>query len=477
MKTRRLSWIARVVGGSLVGEDATASGAQFDSRLIRPGDLFFAIRDALSDGHPFVRDAFERGASGAIVGRAQPGLGSQIVVPNTWRALATLARAERAELRVPVVAVTGSTGKTTTKDFIRSFLPPPVLVVSPRSFNNLIGVSLTVLSAGPKTRAIVCELGTHGPGDMRWLVNASGPTIGVITNIGVAHIGKLGSRRAIADEKATLARSLPPGGTAVLNADDPMVRSFVSATSASPLLYGLSEEADVRGRVLSHDRECRTSIAVRWGDAEAVVKLPLPGRHSASNALAAIACGVALGLPLEGCAAALRNASLTRSRLELFDSPRGFRVLDDAFNANPHSMASGLRTAVCIAGGSRVIAVMTGMVELGSISAREHFRVGARAARLPVELLITVGRGGRSIGDAAIRMGMPAHRVIRCASAEEAFPSLLERARSGDLVLLKGLGRLHRLDRIADALRAGADTLEPPPAAVTHSGPPTGGKP
>jgi len=474
-----MSWIARVVGGSLVGDDATVSGAQFDSRLIGLGDLFFAIRDALSDGHPFVRDAFERGAAGAIVGREEPGSGPQIVVPNTWRALATLARVERRELSVPVVAVTGSTGKTTTKDFIASFLPPSRLIVNPRSFNNLIGVALTVLTAGPETEAVVCELGAHRPGDMRWLVHASAPTIGVITTVGVAHIGKLGSRRAIAEEKATLARALPPGGTAVLNADDPVVRSFVSATRASPLLYGLSEEADVRGRVLTHDRDCRSSIGVRWGDAEAIVTLPLPGHHTASNALAAIACGVALGLPLEGCAAALPSARVTRSRLDLFDSPHGFRVLDDSYNANPHSMASGLRTAVCVARGSRLIAVMTGMVELGSLSATEHFRVGTRVARLPVEHLITVGRGGRAIGDGAVRSGLPAERVTACESAEEAFASVLAVAGHGDLVFLKGLGRLHRLNRMADALRAGERTLESGPDRVTHSSPPpsTGRRP
>lgn len=469
MRPRPLSWIARVVDGTLVGDDASVTGAQFDSRLIGPGDLFFAIREARADGHPFVRDAFLRGASAAIVERPQQAAGSQIVVRNSWHALAALARAERDELRLPVLAVTGSAGKTTTKDFIRSFLPTPHLVTSPRSFNNLIGVSLTILAARPTTRAILCELGAHRPGDMRWLVYACAPTIGVITNVGISHIGKLGSQGAIAEEKATLARALPAEGTAVLNADDPVVRSFAFATRASSLLYGLSEEADVRGRLLSHDRDCRASMAVRYEDAEALLRLPLPGRHTPSNALAAIASGITLGIPLEGCTAALPYARVTRSRLDLFDSPHGFRVLDDAYNVNPVSMVSGLRTAVCVARGGRVVAVLSGMVELGAISVREHARVGARVAALPVEHLITIGRGGRAIADAAVRAGMAGARVTPCATAEEVLARVLDVTRPDDLVLLKGLGRLFRLQDVADALRAGEHTLEPSPGRVTHS--------
>jgi UDP-N-acetylmuramoyl-tripeptide--D-alanyl-D-alanine ligase len=452
MRPRRLSSIARATGGRHTGSDVLVRGVSSDSREVDEGDIFVAIRGHRVDGHEHVEEAFDRGAVAALVAREGDGRPA-VIVGDTGAALLDLAADERSSMNADVVGVTGSTGKTSVKDLTVAVLATRFRVSgSPRSFNTEVGVPLTLLNTPPEAEAVVCEMGSRGRGHIAALCRVARPRVGVVTNVGVAHLEMFGSPEAVADAKAELVESLPVDGVAVLNADDPVVRGFGERTRARPILFGLSADVDVRGEELALDRLGRPSFTLRTPEGAERVELPVPGEHMASNALAAAACGVALGLSPGECAAGLKEASVSPWRMEVFDGREGIRVINDAYNANPASMAAALKAARWIAGSGRCLAVLGEMAELGPAAALEHERVGELVARLGIEPLIVVGWEARLIAVGATREGVDADRVRRCDTVEEALDAVIDAARPGDVVLVKG-SRVAGLERLAEALR------------------------
>lgn len=452
MRRRMLSEIAAVVGGVLAGDDRPVDAVAIDSREVAPGDLFVALRGDRVDGHDYLPQAFEAGAAGAIVDGPLEGHPSLVVVRDTARALLDLATDEREAMRARVVGITGSTGKTTVKDMTAAVLATRMSVhASPRSFNTEIGVPVTLLSAPEGIDAIVCEMGSRGIGHIELLVSVARPTVGVVTNVGPAHLEMFGSAEGVARAKGELVEGLPENGTAVLNADDPVVRGFADRTAARVLRYGLAADAEVRAEDLALDEAGRASFTLRTPAGSERVELALHGEHMVANALAAAGAGVALGLSAGECAAGLKDARLSAWRMEVSETPRGIRVVNDAYNANPTSMAAAFKAASWMARGSRCIVVLGPMAELGEASDEAHERVGELLARLGIAEVITVGDDARRIAVGATREGVEPDRVTMCDTREEALAAVRRVARSGDVVLVKG-SRVAGLEWVASAL-------------------------
>lgn len=454
MKERSLSSVAESVGGRLLGPDGEITGVVADSRNAGRGDLYVALPGEHVDGHDFVAEAFDRGAAAALVAREGAYRGSVIVVLDTGRALMELASDQRRRLDARVVAITGSTGKTSVKDLTAAVLGLRYRVTaSPRSFNTEVGVPLTLLASSDDTEVVVCEMGSRGRGHITLLADVARPLVGVVTNVGPAHLEMFGSLEAVAEAKAELVEALPEHGTAVLNADDPIVRHFGRRTSARTLLFGTSATSDVRGEDLSLDAEGKASFTLRTPEGTERVDLAVPGEHMAWNGLAACAVGVSLGLSAGECAAALKEATISPWRMEVFVTGEGIRVVNDTYNANPMSMAAALKSARWIAGESDCIAVLGEMAELGTVSGAEHERIGELVARLGIDRLITVGGAARRISVGAVREGVEPERVSSCETVEEALAAVRSKARPGDVVLVKA-SRRAGLERLAEKLRS-----------------------
>jgi UDP-N-acetylmuramoyl-tripeptide--D-alanyl-D-alanine ligase len=451
--------VAAAVRGRVEGSDVEVTSVTTDSRAAVPGALFVARRGETEDGHRFVPAAFAAGAVAAMVNHIDEIETvnqidhSFVVVDDPGNGLLDLARDERDHLRATVVGITGSTGKTCTKDFTAAVLGSRFEVVaSAESFNNEVGLPLTILSATTSTEALVCEIGARRVGQIAALCEVAQPHAGIVTNVGLAHLGLFGSRENIVAAKAELVESLPPRGVAVLNADDPVVLGYRARTPARVLTFGTSAGADVRAEGVELDAEARASFTLAAAGLRERVELSVAGEHMVANALAAAACGIALGVSPGECAAALKDAHVSGWRMEMFTTTDGVRVVNDAYNANPTSMAAALRAARWMSRGSRCVAVLGGMAELGDASAGEHDHVGELVARIGIEELIAVGPDAAPIARAAIREGMDREHVVEVPDRDAALEAVRRKAREGDLVLVKA-SRVNGLERLAEALR------------------------
>jgi UDP-N-acetylmuramoyl-tripeptide--D-alanyl-D-alanine ligase len=452
VRPRPLSSVAQATGGRLIGGDAEVQGAASDSREVRPGDLFVAIKGERTDGHDHVGQAFAAGASGALVDRRGTFGGPVVVVEDTGAALLALGADHRRSMAADVVGITGSAGKTSVKDLTAAVLGARFrTAASPKSFNTDVGVPLNLLNAPDDAEVVVCEMGSRGRGHIARLCEIARPRVGAVTNVGLAHLEMFGSPDAVADAKAELVESLPADGVAVLNADDPVVTRFSERTSANVLRFGRSADADVRATDLSLDRRGHPSFTLSTPDGTERVELAVVGEHMASNALAASAVGVAFGLSAGECAAALKEARVSRWRMEVRETPGGVVVVNDAYNANPTSTAAALRAARWIAGDGRCIAVLGEMAELGPAALEEHERIGELVARLGIDRLIVVGRAARPIAAGAAREGVEPERITTCDTIEEARGAVTSVVRPGDVVLVKG-SRVASLELLAEAL-------------------------
>jgi UDP-N-acetylmuramoyl-tripeptide--D-alanyl-D-alanine ligase len=458
MKPKTLGQIASALGGTVRGagaSDVVVTSLVVDSRAAAAGALFVALPGDRVDGHRFVGSALEQGAGGALVRQGYEGPSPTVEVEDPAAALLELARRERKGLRATVVGVTGSTGKTITKDLTAAVLSERFAVVaSPASFNNEIGLPLTILSAREETEVLVCEMGSRGPGHIRLLCEVARPQIGVVTNVGVAHMELFGSRAVLRDAKAELPEALPTDGTAVLNAEDDVVRSYAGRTPAGTVvLFGVSDDAKVRAERVSLSRD--TGIAefeLVTPDGSAHVRLTVPGEHMVADALAAAAVGWRLGITTEETARALENATVSQSRMQVV-RVGGVRLIDDSYNANPASMAAALKAARWMAAKSRCVAVLGYMAELGPIAGEEHERIGELAARLGIDELVVVGKDARLIAVGAEREGVERDRIHVCDDVSQAIERLPGLIRRGDLVLVKA-SRVARLERVIEALRS-----------------------
>lgn len=461
MDDRQTGWIAGAVAGRTVGTDTTVTGPVVtDSREAAPGSLYVARRGESADGHDFVAAARRAGAVCAIVEHEVPDAGlTQVVVEDSTRALGDLARAYLADLRahgrLDVTAITGSAGKTTTKDLLAQVLRADAPTVWPvMSFNNEVGVPLTVLRADASTRHLVVEMGASGPGHLTYLTHIAPPDVAVELMVGRAHLGGFGSREALARAKAELVDGLRPGGTAVLNADDPRVAAMATHTTGPVVRFSTDPAvpADVHADAVALDEGDHASFTLRMPDGSAPVVLGLVGLHHVHNALAAAAAAHVLGLAVGDVARGLTDATaLSPHRMAVTELDLGGRrvtLLDDSYNANPDSMRAGLAALRSLAGKRREVAVLGGMLELGPGSEAMHEEVGRCALDQRVAVAVAVGPGS---GGYLAPLAGHARTVLAedDATAVDLVEDVLE---DGDVVLVKGSNG-SGVWRIADRLQ------------------------
>jgi UDP-N-acetylmuramoyl-tripeptide--D-alanyl-D-alanine ligase len=380
----RATEVAEATGGTLSGSDATVDGARIDSRLVQGGELFVALR-AERDGHAFLDAALDAGAGACLVEHPAP-RGSSIVVDDTFVALTQLGTRMRDRLPDRVVGITGSVGKTSTKDLLAAALGRSFKVhASPKSFNNELGVPLTILDSPDGTEAVVIEMGARGRGHVASLCAVARPVVGVVTTVGLSHSQFFGTVEDVAVAKAELVEALPAHGTAVLNAEVPLVASMAARTDARVLTFGLAA-GDVRadGIRLDDDLRPRFRLHTPWGDAG--VELEVRGHQQVGNALAAAAAALACGAGLDAVAVGLGDARLSPWRMELHRAPSGAIVLNDSYNANPLSMEAALRGLAELPVRRRT-AVLGIMAELGDVGPSEHARMAVLASALGIRVI------------------------------------------------------------------------------------------
>ncbi|MDA8369928.1 MAG: UDP-N-acetylmuramoyl-tripeptide--D-alanyl-D-alanine ligase [Nocardiopsaceae bacterium] len=461
-----LDRIAEITQARLCGParptDTVTGPVVIDSRQAGPGSLFVALGGERVDGHDFADAAVAAGAA-AVLG-SRPVAVPQLLVDGgddeVVAALGRLARAVAGELGdADIIAVTGSSGKTTTKDLLAQVLGRLGPTIAPTgSFNNEIGHPLTVLRADADTRFIALEVAARGLGHIAHLCSVAPPRIGIVLNVGSAHMGEFGSREAIAQAKGELVAALPDadaGGVAVLNADDDAVIGMAERTRARVVSYGLAEDADVRARDVGLDGSGRATFTLEIAGRSAGVRLALVGVHQVHNALAVAAAATELGMGIDAIAAALSEAGpVSRWRMEVTELNGGITVVNDAYNANPESMEAALRTLEALAGQRRSFAVLGHMAELGGRSRAEHEDIGRLAAATGVETIIAVGEEAAPIADGARSVQAWQGEVIRVFDAAEAAAALQGRLRPTDVVMVKG-SRVAGLEQVVEQLACG----------------------
>ena len=450
MSTQLLSQVATVVGGKLLGADAAFTRINTDTRTLVAGELFVAIVGEHFDAHDFVSAAEQHGAAGAVVQRQVEGCAlPQIVVPDTRKALGAYAHHWRMQFRIPVIGVTGSSGKTTLKEMLARVLRVKGPVLATRgNMNNDIGVPLTLLQLTSDHQAAVIEMGTNHPGEIAWLADIVAPSVGVITNAGAAHLEFLGSIEGVAKEKGALFAALDETGVAVINADDAYATTWQKMTRAGTrYTFGFGERAmfhPVPGSLqVNPDGAWQFRATSLSGDAD--VKLSLPGKHNIANALAALAVATAVGVPLTEAAQALADVSGTAGRLFTMAGINDCRLIDDTYNANPLSLAAAVEFAVSL--GKPVWLVLGDMGELGASAEALHAEAGQYARRAGVAHLMTLGNLSRAASDS---FGVAGEHFD---DVETLIETLRHELPQGTTLLIKG-SRSMRMERVVDALRA-----------------------
>ena len=421
-----------------------------DSRTLKRGELFVALRGENFDGHNFVESAAKAGAAGAIVDSTWKGKVPEnfalILAEDPLQAYQKLAANYRRSLSLKVVAITGSNGKTSTKDFAAAVLARGFRVTKTGgNFNNHVGLPRTILEATSQDEVAVWEIGMNHPGEVAALAKLAAPDVAILTNIGVAHIEFMGSREAIAVEKGALVEAVDAQGTVILNADDPFTASIAARARAKVILAGTTAGM-IRASEISQSGS-GTDFTMLEGAHRCRAQLPVPGLHMVQNAMLAVAAGRVFGLSLEDCAAGLVAAPLTKARLQIKEI-HGVHFIDDTYNANPESMKAALRTLVELDADGKRIAVLGEMGELGSESERGHREVGETAATFGIDQLITIGDLGELIARAAQAGGL--EKTTAVISTSEAAELLGEIAEPGDLILVKG-SRSARTERVIEA--------------------------
>ena len=453
--------------------DGQVAGYSIDSRTLRPGELFFAVRGLRLDGHDYVKAALDAGAAAAVVSADRwndfpaEAYSKLLAVPDTLGALQKLAAAVRRRWGGPLVAVTGSTGKTTTKQMIAALLRTRFRVFENEgNLNNQFGLPLSLLRLEPETEAGVFELAMSGPGEIRQLAEFAAPDLGVITNVAPVHLEFFPDIEAIARAKFELIETLGERAWAVLNADDPRVAAFGERMAGRALYYGITHPAEFRAEAVAPNghggwaftvppatirtaafgavKAARRQNGDSSADAPAAVRfrLPLLGRHNVLNGLAALATGYLFGIPPASLVEALAELRPAPMRGEIVRLTSGALVVNDCYNSSPKALEAML-AAVALLPARRRIAVLGGMFELGPASDAFHAQCGARAAELRFDLLITVGEQARALAAGARAAGFPAEHCVPLGSSEEAGDYLRERLKEGDVVLLKASRAVH----------------------------------
>lgn len=447
---------ARVTAGDLLAGDEgkLIRGVSLDSRHTGPGDLFVALRGERVDGHSFVRDALHRGAVAALIQREVPFLKEEALlrVEDCQGALLDLAAWYRRRFNALTVGITGSTGKTTTKEMVASVLSQSFDVHKNKgNYNTEIGVPLTIFGLRPEQDIAVLEMGMRGLGQIRRLAQLAAPKIGVITNIGLTHLELLGTIESIAQAKGELLEELPTSGIAILNGDDVRLRQLSRKFAGRVIFYGRAKENDFRALNIRSHKEQGISFTASTPLGAKEIALPLPGRHNAVNALAALAVGASMKMTLPDMAQGLKQMLPTAMRLNISKTPTGVTIINDAYNANPTSMQSGLQTLKDMKGTGRAVAVLGDMLELGPAAARAHREVGESAADLKLDLLLAMGEWQDEVLAGAWGKGMSREKCRAGGHKKEVVAFLQGWLHPGDVVLVKA-SRGMQLEDIAKEL-------------------------
>jgi len=459
---------AEILNGKLYGSpSAYFHGCAIDSRKVTEGEIFVAIRGENTDGHRFISNAYEAGAAIVIAEEERmveggipevPAGRALIAVGDSIAALQKLAKTWRIELNALVVGITGSSGKTTTKDMIAAVLAKKYRVhKNMENYNNEIGLPLTILSTPRGTEIMVLEMGMRGLGQINALCDVCSPSIGVITNIGTTHMELLGSQEKITQAKWELIDNLPRDGTAVLNSEDYLSVGKASSLRIKKLFYGIKGEyikPDIQGSDIQAAGALETIFQANMGDENSRVNLPLPGEHNVLDALAALAVGRICGVSLEKGASALEEFKLSKMRLEIIKGISDSIIINDVYNANPASMRASLNV-LAERGGEKTIAILGEMYELGDASVLGHSEVGQAAARLGIRELVTVGKLAQDIAQGALDAGLNSQRVHICEDCDQAVAitrQLLEGMESNTWILIKG-SRGMKMERASDKLK------------------------
>jgi len=417
-----LATIATALGGTVHGlRETYVSGVSTDTRSLVAGDLYVPVKGERFDGHDFVPKAFAAGASATVCETGRSDRTPRIEVSDVAEALVDLAALRRSELTMPVVALTGSTGKTSTKDLLHAAIPGSW--ASPKSYNNEVGVPLTILGTPSDATALIVEVGSRGTGHIQWLARCVAPDVAIVTNLGVVHLETFGSEQGLADAKYELIEMLGTDGIAIVPADEPRL---VRSDELRSIRFGRRDGADVVVDVIDLDPSGRPKVAIAAGEESFVVRLSMAGEHQADNAAAAVGVAVALDLDL---ALFIENMAVaTGSAWRMDVHPGVFTVVNDAYNANPQSVAAALRTVAQMSG--RKIAVLGPMAELGPVCEREHREMGSLAAQLGFDELLVVG------ADHGYALGAPG-LARNAVDSDDAAHTLSQTVLPGDVVLVK----------------------------------------
>ncbi|MGH8878929.1 MAG: UDP-N-acetylmuramoyl-tripeptide--D-alanyl-D-alanine ligase [Stackebrandtia sp.] len=460
MITMSLAQIAEAVGGTVHdsdGQTALTGPAFIDSRTAARGGLFVAFAGENTDGHDYTAGAVEAGAA-AVLATRPTGVPS-VVVSDVQKALTQLARHVARQLTdTTVIGLTGSAGKTSTKDMLAQVLGSHAATIATEgSLNNEIGLPLTVLRADNRTRYLVLEMGASHVGDIAFLTGIARPDIGMVLNVGTAHAGEFGGPEFITKAKGEMVEALPAGATAILNNDDPQVSAMTSRTKADVWTFGIKTAADISADEISVDPSGAPSFVLRTPTGQAPVTLSFLGEHQVLNALAAATTATVAGMTAHDIATALHQARpLAGHRMQIIERPDGVRLIDDTFNANPASVQAALRALAAMTAQRRIV-VLGEMAELGETSAHGHAQVGESAALTNPALLVAVGgAGATAIAQAATRTN-PSLDVQHLADAKSAKELLVSYLRDGDLVLFKA-SKVAKFDALVEAMKQEAAT-------------------
>lgn len=449
--------IVKATGGTLVsgGMDARCEGVSIDTRTIETGNVYIAIEGVHFDGHAFLDEAARKGAA-AVVCRAgifRRESTAIVEVKNTERALGDLASWWRSGFDIPCVAITGSNGKSTTKEMASAVVGAMGNVLKTEgNFNNTIGLPLTVFRLSASHDVAVLEMGMNAPGEIKRLSEIARPDVGLITNVTAAHLEKLHSVEAVANAKGELFETMDENTIAVINREDPWVDKVSAKFRGRKLTFGMQNDCDVRFLNMETDNLDTTKLVIQQGGKEYDVMLPVPGAHNVMNALAALAVGMALDIDPEESISRLEGFSPMSMRFERVQLANGVRIVNDSYNANPGSMKAAFRTVGSAKRAGRFIAALGDMLELGKSSDELHEKLGMDAVKMGVERLYVVGDYADSVAIGAKKSGMSELDVIVCKDVAEVEEDLEKNMKAGDVLLVKG-SRGMKMERLVDSLK------------------------